>query len=218
MIDFRPWKEELEFPLFRFVWAISALLLFPSLLCCAGLPETSIPLASTLAALPVCVGSTGQLGIKPLKAGDFGLILLFYGVIILLTSVTTPVWQMLLDKLQITYSEKQDDILELLSSRSIRSRLLVYMSVCVITPVVEEVIFRRIVYSYFVRVNQFAGILITSLLFSLAHFFIYGIPGLFIMGLAFQLIYLLRQNLLTAMILHGLVNTMVFLVHYFTQL
>ena len=45
-----------------------------------------------------------------------------------------------------------------------------------------------------------------SLIFSLIHFFLLGIPALFVMGLTFQVIYLVRRNLLSAMLMHSVVN------------
>ena len=214
MIDLRPWSEDLEHPALRMMWIFAALLLLPSLALALGVSRSFIPLVGTLCALPACVGKNTELGIKPLELKDFFIVIGAYCLIILFSAIITPGWQKILDGMQIPYSEKQDEIIDLLGKGNLQDRLILFMSVCVITPVVEEVLFRRIIYSYLVKVNQFAGIFGTSLLFSIAHFFVFGIPALLIMGLMFQLIYLCRKNLSAAMLLHGLVNTMVFLMNF----
>ena len=73
-------------------------------------------------------------------------------------------------------------------------------------PFSEEIFFRRVLFGLLRPMGVVSSILLTSLIFSLIHFFLLGIPALFVMGLTFQVIYLVRRNLLSAMLMHSVVN------------
>ena len=85
-----------------------------------------------------------------------------------------------------------------------------YVSVCIITPIVEEVLFRRLIYGIIQKYSALAAFAGTALIFALVHFFVPGLPGLFILGCGFQFIFLFRKNLACAMLAHAIVNSLAF--------
>ena len=113
---------------------------------------------------------------------------------------------MFLDFFHFEYAPKQD-IAGTFESGTIIDKILLFICTCIFTPVVEEVLFRRIIYGWFALKNRYMAFFVTAAIFSVMHFFILGIPSLFFMGLGFQFVYLFHKNLLTAIILHSLVNT-----------
>lgn len=207
MANHVPWSKEISLPYFRCGWILLSLLLFPSLLFqFFGISGVYLPLCSTLLALPACIASPAALGIKPLKRGDVFVIIAGYIAIIVLSALGQALWERLLKHYSIPYA-KQQDLFELLLQCNRLQLLLIFISVCLLTPVVEEILFRRIIYGEISKFNPVLAFILTSLLFSVVHFFILGIPGLFIMGIFFQLVCLTRQNLVLSMLLHGLVNS-----------
>ena len=212
-----PWQADLPLASLRLIWILSALLLLPSFVAAVGVPKNFIPLISTMAALPACIADSTQLGIRKLETKDFFIIPAVYVAIILAAAFPAALWQAFLKSLGTDFAEKQE-VLELIKNAAFRDRIYMFLSVCVVTPVIEEVAFRRIIFSWFRKVSKSAipPILLTSLLFSLAHFFVLGIPGLLVMGIGFQVIYLLRKNLLAAIALHAVVNTVAVTMQFFS--
>jgi membrane protease YdiL (CAAX protease family) len=113
----------------------------------------------------------------------------------------------------------KQEVLNDVANAGWRDRIFMYLAVCVVTPVVEEVLFRRIIFGKLATVAPpVVAVIITSLIFAIVHFFIKGLPALFVMGLAFQLIYLMRKNLFSAILLHALVNSIAFFANAFPSL
>ena len=208
-----PWQEKLPYAPLRAVWIIFSLFLVPGILFSFSIAQSQVPLYSVLIALPACISSPRQLGLRSVAARDFLAIILSYLVIIFALALTAVPWKLFLDHMAIEYAEQQ--MLMMVKNATRHEQIQLYFAICVITPIVEEVLFRRIIYGGWAQIHRPTALFGTSLLFSLAHFFLLGIPGLFIMGLVFQLIYLLRKNLLTAILLHGLVNTVALLANIF---
>lgn len=74
--------------------------------------------------------------------------------------------------------------------------VLVGMGVCVIivVPVCEEIFFRRLLFGLLRPLGAWAAVAGGAALFSAAHLFLLGAPSLFLMGPAFQLVYLWRRQ------------------------
>lgn len=216
MLNKIPWQEELSYPVLRFLWILFSLFILPTLLILTGVRESLAPAISTLTALPACIAGSTKLGIDKLSVADGFIIPAFYAAIILTSAVPSLLWKLLLDAYGGDFSQKQE-ILDIIKNSPFQDRIYMFMSVCVLTPIIEEVAFRRIIFSWFRKLWKSAlpSVLITSLLFSVAHFFVMGIPGLFIMGLGFQIIYIFRRNLLSAILLHALVNSVAFLINFY---
>ena len=216
MIDELPWQKALPFAPLRAVWILISIFLLPSLFISFSLPDAIAILLSTTLALPACFGSKDELGIEISVSGhDLLVVIAAYFGIIFLIAIISPIWTELLDKLQISYAKEQD-VAELFREASRRDLVLLFISTCFITPIIEEILFRRIIYGWFCDLtDNNAALFITAACFSLAHFFILGIPGLFIMGIGFQLVYIWKKNLLLAILLHAVVNSIATLCQIF---
>jgi len=76
-----------------------------------------------------------------------------------------------------------------------------------ISPILEEVFFRVIVYTEFKkRIGIFFGILCSSLLFSIVHYNIYSFAVIFIIGLICALQFEKTGDIKNSIIIHSLFN------------
>lgn len=87
-------------------------------------------------------------------------------------------------------------------------RVLVILGIeaVIIAPVVEEILFRGIIYNSFKRRNALFAAVISSFIFALFHKEIAALIPIFILGLAFALIYEKYKNLWHCILLHALHN------------
>ena len=122
-----------------------------------------------------------------------------------MTYSVTAGWQALLEWLGISYEEKQDLVRIMAGAGPVAQAGLVFGTV-ICAPISEEIFFRRVLYGLLRPLGAVSSVLLCSLIFSLIHFFLLGIPALFVMGVTFQVIYLVRGNLLSAMLMHGVMN------------
>lgn len=115
-------------------------------------------------------------------------------------------WKYTLEKLDIPFEHTQQLLEYADLSHPLTLILLIIMAVGIIPPV-EEILFRRVIFGQLAKLSNFniAGF-ITAGLFSAAHSFAAGIPGLFIMGLTLQWMYSKNRNLADCIILHALFN------------
>ena len=115
-------------------------------------------------------------------------------------------WKYTLKKMEIPFSDQQP-ILELVNlSQPLHLILLILMSV-VIIPVVEELVFRRVLFGQIAQICGFnTSGFITSGIFAFAHGYLAGFPGLFLAGMAFQWFYSKSNNLAANILLHALFN------------
>lgn len=146
-----------------------------------------------------------KLPMKMLKGGEIGKIAVWAAGLMLASGIVTWLWKQLLAQFNITVAQKQF-ALELIIQADITGRTQLFFAICVFTPLIEELLFRRIVYGALCRFGMPAAFLGTAMLFSLCHFFIAGLPGLLVLGLGFQFAYLKFRNLTAAVLLHALVN------------
>ncbi len=114
-------------------------------------------------------------------------------------------WEKLLSELAVDYNQRQY-LVALIDDADWGELLLLTIAVAVIMPFFEEIVFRRVLYDLLLPLGTVSALLTTSLLFSLVHGFLAGLPGLFVLGMVFQLTYLVTRNLAAAIILHGLTN------------
>ena len=116
-------------------------------------------------------------------------------------------WKFTMRKLEIPFADKQDLLGLVDFSNPLQITLLVLMS-AVIMPFVEELVFRRVLYGVLAKSGNFnAAGFITSGIFSAAHGYLAGAPGLFLGGIAFQWLYSRHRNLGSAIFIHSLFNT-----------
>lgn len=221
-----PWRRGLSWPLLLFALfaTIGAAMLgmtvgglvglhgFGVLPTGASLPEM---LGQSLLAVPCLLGAVAmwppqgklaaKLGIRPPGWADAGTALLVCVAVLAVGGVLTEGWRALLDRCGIPYQPEQD-LLQAIPDASPAVLIALGAVVVVAVPAAEEIFFRRILFGLLRPLGAWRAVLLTSLIFSLVHFFLLGVPALFVMGLGFQLAYLLRRNLAAAMLAHGLVN------------
>ena len=83
--------------------------------------------------------------------------------------------------------------------------------ICIITPFIEEIIFRRVVYEGLRnRCPEFFSITVSSLLFAVFHGILFQLFPLFLLGLYFQLLYVGERKLGGAVFAHFFNNTFAF--------
>jgi len=87
-----------------------------------------------------------------------------------------------------------------------------FLKVSVVAPVVEELIFRGLIFNGFRRnYNGFVAVFMSALLFSLFHLNPWQMPATFVLGLLLGWLMLRTNNILVAMIGHSINNTLVLL-------
>ena len=115
-------------------------------------------------------------------------------------------WKYTLKKMEIPFSDQQQ-ILELVNLTKPSQLILLILMAVIIIPIVEELVFRRVI---FCQISQICGFniagFITSGIFSFAHGYLAGSPGLFLAGMTFQWFYSKNNNLAASIMLHALFN------------
>lgn len=104
---------------------------------------------------------------------------------------------------------KDPYIASVLASSNLSGKIVILISVVVLAPLVEEVMFRNILFHFFNKIMSrgvFLSAVLTSLIFALMHGEWYFIPGLFILGMSFQLLMIHRKSLTSSILLHSLHN------------
>ena len=93
--------------------------------------------------------------------------------------------------------------------------LLMSVSTCICAPFVEEIVFRKNIFSFFK--NDWIGLLVSTIAFSLIHVlssfdFIHILPYLFA-GILFSLFYIFsKRNIWVSIIAHTIANTVSFII------
>ncbi|MBR7156209.1 MAG: CPBP family intramembrane metalloprotease [Lentisphaeria bacterium] len=212
-IDCAPWSREST--VFQQSAAASAVLascfILPSLLFVSfgnRISGASIMFISSLS------GLTALLFLPPEKCGlrrlclrDILITVLITAAAILFSGFATSHWQNFLTANGISFAPKQAVLVQMKTVPP-RHLLMLIAGTCLITPLIEEILFRRVIYGALLKMGMIPAFLLTSLLFGAAHFFLAGIPGLTILGMGFHLSFLLTGNLSAAVLSHLLVNTL----------
>ena len=150
-----------------------------------------------------------EIPLRRLSRQDIKWCLLLIIPLLLAVGTVSMFWRSLLETLHIPFQEKQT-LLTVIGEYHGSKLVQLFFGVCVLPPVVEELFFRRLIYGELLRYGTVAAFVVTAVLFSICHFFVAGMPGLFVLGAAFQFIFLKQKNLGAAMVLHGLVNAAAF--------
>ncbi|MBU8902411.1 MAG: CPBP family intramembrane metalloprotease [Victivallales bacterium] len=99
------------------------------------------------------------------------------------------------------------EIEKILQTSDSASLFLICFGVIVLAPISEELIFRRFIFGFLApRYGFIVALLLTSAAFALVHFSLYSLPALFLLGIAFQLIYLKFGSLYPAILMHAFSN------------
>lgn len=200
-------------PLYAFTLLVSGIFLLPLLL--QSLPWVRLDIEDILlcSALPgVCAYALfvpGMLPFRMIDEGDWRLCWLMLILLLAAVGLSGVIWRKILTVCGIDFTAEQM-IFTVVKEASRLKLIKLFFALCIFAPLTEELLFRRIIYGFFLRFGVTAGVFVTQLLFAFCHFFIAGIPGLFILGCGFQYVYLKRRNLGAAVLLHGMVNTAAF--------
>jgi membrane protease YdiL (CAAX protease family) len=103
----------------------------------------------------------------------------------------------------------QETVLFFKENPNILSRgALVFLAV-VVAPLAEEIIFRGYIYGVMRRYGgKWVGMVLSSLIFALAHFHIPSIPGLFVLAVALVFVYEKTGSLWATMAIHSAFNSL----------
>lgn len=164
--------------------------------------------------LPERGGLAAKLGLRKFRERDLRIVLAGIAAVYLWEFSVTPLWEMLLRALHITWRENQA-LLELCASGSWRRFVAMLALVGVLTPVMEEVLFRRLLYSLLRPLGVWNGLILTSFIFSAVHLFLHGFPALVGIGAVFQWIYLRSGNLAASILAHVIFNFIALSVAFF---
>ena len=86
--------------------------------------------------------------------------------------------------------------------------IMLIFAVIIVAPITEEIVFRRIIYSWLTRYcSKWGAIIITSTLFALVHDSLAMFTALFALAICFQLIYLKYNSLIPSIIMHACFNS-----------
>ncbi len=172
------------------------------------------PLAGALAVcylVPASGGLLRKLGVRTLRCRDLWLVaagclaIWFVGNFLIGES-----WRLLLDFLGVDYVPTQALANLAMALSGWRLAALIFL-VAVMTPVAEELLFRRLLFGLFRPLGGLFALCATSVIFGCVHFFLLGLPQLIFMGVVFQLSYLCSRNLLVPILIHMVINGTVFL-------
>ncbi len=147
-------------------------------------------------------------GIRRLRRRDWIGIPGYVLLIGVLEWVVSLPWRSLLDALRIPYAVNQEVVTYIRDAWLHHPALfgVAFLTLVVLTPWVEELLFRRLLFGVLRPFGGIAATVLTALLFGGVHFFLLGFPALTLMGLVFQWSYLRSRNLLISVAIHTLVN------------
>ncbi len=121
------------------------------------------------------------------------------------SAFTTIQFKKVLDFLD--FPTQQPAFLTLAMSCDPLAFVLLAIAAVIIAPISEEILFRRVIYGFVAaRIGITGSIIFTSLLFAMIHDSFVQFPALFLLGIAFQLMYLHFHSLYAALLLHFLNN------------
>lgn len=109
----------------------------------------------------------------------------------------------------VSVKEKQP-LTESLQDASLLEIIIIGITTILFAPIGEEIVFRRMLYGLLIPFGSVNALLLTSFLFSVAHFYLVGIPGLFFLALILQLLYLNTRNLWCPIQVHVIFNALSF--------
>ncbi len=155
-----------------------------------------------------------KLGVRGLGGGDWRVVLSGISAIYLFQLLTMPLWGALLRSCGIDFKESQAPLELCASATTLRFCGMVLIFGGVI-PVTEELVFRRFLFGILRPLGMWPALVVTSLLFSLLHNFLYGFLSLWMMGAVFQWIYLRTGNLAASVAAHMLINIIALVTVFF---
>ena len=124
--------------------------------------------------------------------------------------VVSFLWLKLLDVLKIPYT-KDVPVEDFIRSCSEVELIAAGIFICILTPLFEEIIFRRIIYNGIKpHLPPIASAVICSIIFAALHGILFQFLPLFVLGLYFQLLYNKEEKLGISIFAHFFNNTLAF--------
>ncbi len=100
-------------------------------------------------------------------------------------------------------------IVSLIRQSDLPGIIAIFLTAVVLAPLIEEITFRNVIFQLFNKVFK-ASILLSALISSAIFTLLHGewifFPGLFILGMSFQLIMIYRKSITSSILLHSLHN------------
>lgn len=107
--------------------------------------------------------------------------------------------------------DEEQPLAESLRNASLTEIIIIGITTIIFAPIGEEIVFRRMLYGLLMPFGSVNALLLTSFLFSVVHFYLVGIPGLFFLALILQLLYLNTRNLWCPIQVHVIFNALSFI-------
>ena len=108
------------------------------------------------------------------------------------------------------YSE-QEIVKDIRISNSSTELLSVFIMIVIIAPIIEEIIFRGLIYRVFKGLfGTFFGAFVSSILFSFVHLNLLSFPYLFIFGIILCVYYEKENTIITPILMHSILNGIMF--------
>ena len=106
--------------------------------------------------------------------------------------------------------DEEQPLAESLREASLPEIIIIGITTIIFAPIGEEIVFRRMLYGLLFPLGSVKALFLTSFLFSIAHFYLVGIPGLFFLAMILQLLYLHTRNLWCPILVHVIFNALSF--------
>lgn len=116
-----------------------------------------------------------------------------------------------LDYLGIPYQEEQD-LVQILKRSGWTEKLIVGVISAILAPVGEEIVFRKIIFSWLQPAGTVTAVILTSALFGVLHFHLAGFLALGLFGAVLQILFLKTGNLSCAVQMHMSFNLVTLIV------
>lgn len=114
--------------------------------------------------------------------------------------------------LKLGYDFSSAPIIELLSKADKFGIALIFIFSAIVAPIVEEIAFRRVIFTFMTRIfGSNPSIILTSLIFACMHGGLIQLLPLFILSLALQYLYIKNNSLYPAILLHCIHNSIIML-------
>ena len=136
---------------------------------------------------------------------------IFAAFLILLLSFISHYWSCEFFKVTGLSVKENQPLAEFLKEASLPEKVIIGITTIIFAPIGEEIVFRRMLYGLLIPFGSVNALLLTSFLFSIAHFYLVGISGLFFLALILQLLYLNTRNLWCPIQVHVIFNALSFI-------
>ena len=151
-----------------------------------------------------------EVAMKPVTLGQPTQIAVGLLLALLLSAAAAKCTILGLDYLGIPYQEKQD-LVQILKRSGWTEKLIVGVITAILAPAGEEIVFRKIIFSWLQPAGTVTAVILTSALFGVLHFHLAGVLALAIFGVVLQILFLKTRNLWCTIQVHMAFNLLTFI-------